>query len=321
MAARILDGKALARSIQQRLAEEVSAFADQSGRAPGMAVVLIGDDPASAVYVRNKEKAARKLGMHSEVVRLPDNAAREQVLAAIARSAEDPLVDGMLVQLPVPPHLDPVELQHAVPASKDVDGLHPANAGRLLLGQPGGLIACTPRGVMAVLEHEGVELEGAQAVIVGRSNIVGKPLSLLLLARHATVTLCHSRTRDLAAVCRRADVLVAAVGVPGLIGLEHIKPGAVVIDVGTNSITDPALAERLLAGQLRRLERFRDKAVALVGDVQFAAARERAACVTPVPGGIGPLTVTMLLENTLIAARYRQGREQRRVGDASSMSG
>ncbi len=312
MPARILDGKALAKKIRGEVGAGVTAFEGRHGRRPGLAVVLVGDDPASRVYVGKKETAAHEAGMRSEVVRLAADAARERVLAEILRLGEDPVVDGLLVQLPLPPHLDPVEIQRAVPPSKDVDGLHPANAGRLLLGQPGGLVPCTPRGIMALLEVSGAELRGAEAVVVGRSNIVGKPVSLLLLARHATVTLCHSRTHDLSAVCRRADVLVAATGWPGLIGRDHVKPGAVVIDVGTNRVEDPEVAERVLAGQPGRLDRFRKKGHALVGDVVYGEALESAGAVTPVPGGVGPLTVAMLLDNTLVAARIHAEEERSR---------
>jgi len=307
VAARVLDGKALAAQIRLRLKEEVARFEDKTGRVPGLGVLLIGEDPASSVYVRNKERSALETGMYSEVVRLPADASREQVFETIGRMGDDPRLDGMLVQLPVPDHLDEEEIQRAVPPAKDVDGFHPQSAGRLLLGQEGGFVACTPRGVLALIDTAGVELKGAEVVIVGRSNIVGKPAFLLLLGRHATVTVCHSRTRDLAEVCRRADVLVAGVGVPGLIRREHLRPGAVVIDVGINRVTDSSVAEDLLAGQPRRLERFRRKGSTLVGDVHYGEAMEVAAAVTPVPGGVGPLTVAMLLDNTMIGARRGAG--------------
>ncbi|RMG48953.1 MAG: bifunctional methylenetetrahydrofolate dehydrogenase/methenyltetrahydrofolate cyclohydrolase FolD [Acidobacteria bacterium] len=302
MAARLLDGKELARKIRREVSARAAAFAARAGRPPGLAVVLVGDDPASAVYVRNKERAARRAGFRSEVVRLPADVGREDLLSRVRALGESPEIDGLLVQLPLPEHLDPAEVQRAVPPAKDVDGFHPENAGRLLLGQPGGLVPCTPRGALALIELAGARLEGSRAVVVGRSNIVGKPLALLLLARHATVTLCHSRTPDLASECRRADVLVSAVGRPGLITAEHVKPGAVVIDVGINRITDPGLASRLLAGQPDRLARFEETGSALVGDVDFPSVREVAGALTPVPGGVGPLTVAMLLDNTLLAA-------------------
>jgi len=300
--ARILDGKALSRRLQAELAERVADFVRRAGRPPGLAVVLVGDDPASAVYVRNKEKSAREVGMASTVERLPADATREQVLATVQRLAGDPSVDGMLVQLPLPGHLDEREILEAIPPGKDVDGFHPVNAGKLLLGEDDGIVACTPRGILALVDEAGLDLAGKRAVVVGRSNIVGKPVALLLLRRHATVTVCHSRTRDLAAVCREADLLVASVGRPGLVRGDFVKEGAVVIDVGINRVTDPVLAEDLLAGQEKRLARFRQKGHALVGDVHFTEAAARAAAITPVPGGVGPLTVTMLLDNTLIAA-------------------
>lgn len=306
MTAQILDGKALAGRIRERLATEAAELAETTGRPPGLAVVLVGDDPASSVYVRNKEKAAQQAGFHSVVERLDASASQHQVLDTVSRLAASPDIDGMLVQLPLPEGMDTEAVQRAVPPAMDVDGFHPENAGRLLLGRDDGLISCTPRGVMALIEEAGVELRGREAVVVGRSNIVGKPVSLLLLSQHATVTMCHSRTRDLGEVCRRADVLIASVGKPGLIRGEHVKPGAVVIDVGINRITDAAQAEDLLSGQDKRLERFRKKGHALVGDVHYGEAREPAAAITPVPGGVGPLTVAMLLDNTLVAARRRR---------------
>ncbi len=307
MPARLLDGKDLARRIRERLTGEVAAFRAARGYAPGLSVVRVGDDPASAVYVRNKEAAARETGMEGRIVHLPAGASRAAVFGAIEELAGDPRVHGMLVQLPLPASFDPVEVQAAVPPGKDVDGFHPVNAGKLLLGREDGLVACTPLGVMALLDDAHVPLAGREVVVVGRSNIVGKPVAHLLLARHATVTLCHSRTHDLAAVCRRADVLVAAVGRPGLVRREFIKPGATVVDVGINEITDPAAAQDQLRGQPERLARFAKNGKALVGDVHFGDALEVAGAVTPVPGGVGPLTVALLLQNTLTAARRAAG--------------
>ncbi len=307
MPARLLDGKDLARRIRERLTGEVAAFRAAHGHAPGLSVVRVGDDPASAVYVRNKEAAARETGMEGRIVHLPADASRAAVFGAIAELASDPRVHGMLVQLPLPAAFDPVEVQAAVPPGKDVDGFHPVNAGKLLLGREDGLVACTPLGVMALLDDAQVPLAGREVVVVGRSNIVGKPVAHLLLARHATVTVCHSRTHDLAAVCRRADVLVAAVGRPGLVRREFIKPGAIVVDVGINEITDPAAARDQLRGQPERLARFAKNGKALVGDVHFGDALEVAGAVTPVPGGVGPLTVALLLQNTLTAARRAVG--------------
>lgn len=309
MTATLLDGNALAKKLRAEVTDRARAFAQETGRAPGLAVILVGDHAASAVYVGHKEKAAREAGFASTVARLPAEATREEVIAQIDRLARDGAVDGMLVQLPLPAQIDPIEVQRAIPPEKDVDGFHPVNAGKLLLGQPGGFVPCTPLGVMALLDEVGVPLKGAEAVIVGRSTIVGKPQALLLLERHATVTVCHSRTRDLAAVCRRADVLVAAVGVPGLVRGSWIKPGAAVVDVGINRITDRALAEDLLAGQPGRLEKFEKNGHALVGDVHFGEASEVAGWLTPVPGGVGPLTVALLLSNTVAAARRAEGLE------------
>ncbi len=307
MTATLLDGNTLAKKLRAEVTDQASGFTTRTGRAPGLAVILVGDHPASAVYVGHKEKAAREAGFLSTVARLPAEATREEVFALIARLAADRAVDGMLVQLPLPGQIDPIEVQRAIPPEKDVDGFHPVNAGKLLLGQPGGLVPCTPLGVMALLDEAGVPLKGAEAVIVGRSTIVGKPQALLLLERHATVTICHSRTRDLAEVCRRADILIAAVGVPGLVRGSWIRPGAAVIDVGINRITDAALAKDLLAGQPGRLEKFEKNGHALVGDVHFGEAAEVARWLTPVPGGVGPLTVALLLSNTLAAARRAEG--------------
>jgi methylenetetrahydrofolate dehydrogenase (NADP+)/methenyltetrahydrofolate cyclohydrolase len=304
--AKILDGKQLAERIRGRVAGEAHELAEATGRPPGLAVVLVGEHPASTVYVRNKEKAATEAGFHSVVERLEETATQHQVLDTVGRLAADPAIDGILVQLPLPDGMDPEAVQHAVPPAMDVDGFHPENAGRLLLGRQDGLVACTPRGVLALVDEAGVDLTGREAVVLGRSNIVGKPVSMLLLSRHATVTLCHSRTRDLSEVCRRADVLIASVGVPGLVRGDWVKPGAVVIDVGINRITDPDQAEDLLSGQEKRLARFHKKGHTLVGDVHYGEARESAEWITPVPGGVGPLTVAMLLENTLIAARRRR---------------
>ncbi len=243
--------------------------------------MIVGDDPASEVYVRNKHRACEEAGMRSAHHGLPAETSERELLGLVAELGADDDVDGVLVQLPVPNHIDPDRVVAAIDPAKDVDGLTPVNAGLLAHGMP-GLVPCTPAGVMELLRHEGVDLEGAEAVVVGRSKLVGVPVSRLLLAANATVTVCHSRTRDLAATCRRADVLVAAVGSPRLLGADAIKPGAVVIDVGVNRTDD-----------------------GLVGDVDFAAAAEVAAAITPVPGGVGPMTIAMLLVNTLAAARAR----------------
>jgi methylenetetrahydrofolate dehydrogenase (NADP+)/methenyltetrahydrofolate cyclohydrolase len=281
MPARIIDGKAVAAAVRERVTAEVVAFEAERGRTPVLVTVIVGDDPASEVYVAGKHRACEQVGIRSSHHGLPAETTEQELLALVEKLNADQDVDGILVQLPVPEQIDPDRIVAAIDPGKDVDGLTPVNAGRLAQGMP-GLVSCTPAGVMELLRHEGVELEGAEVVVVGRSKLVGVPVSRLLLAANATVTMCHSRTRDLAGVCRRADVLVAAVGVPRLLGGDAIKPGSVVIDVGIN---------RTDAG--------------LVGDVDFEAAVEVAAAITPVPGGVGPMTVAMLLVNTLAAARAR----------------
>jgi methylenetetrahydrofolate dehydrogenase (NADP+)/methenyltetrahydrofolate cyclohydrolase len=283
MAGQILDGKAIAAKVRSEVAAGVARFRDASGRAPGLDVVLVGEDPASQVYVRNKEKAATEVGMRGRVHRLPAAVSANDLLGLIDKLNQEDEVDGFLIQLPLPRVLPETQILDAVSPQKDVDGLHPVNAGLLALGRP-KLASATPRGIMRLLAETGIDLVGKRAVVVGRSNIVGKPLAQLLLAEHATVTMAHSRTRDLADVCRQADVLVAAVGKAGLVRGDWVKPGAVVIDVGTT----------------------RNEQGKLVGDVAFAEASERASWITPVPGGVGPMTIACLLENALLAARERQ---------------
>jgi methylenetetrahydrofolate dehydrogenase (NADP+)/methenyltetrahydrofolate cyclohydrolase len=288
MAGQILDGKAIAAKVRSEVAVGVARFRDSRGRPPGLDVVLVGDDPASQVYVRNKEKAATEVGMRGRVHRLPATTTASELLALLDRLNREEEVDGFLVQLPLPRGLPETEILDSVSPLKDVDGLHPVNAGLLALGRP-KLASATPRGVMRLLAETGIDLAGKQAVVVGRSNIVGKPLAQLLLAKHATVTMAHSRTRDLAGVCRQADVLVAAVGKAGLVRGDWVKPGAVVIDVGTT----------------------KNEAGKLVGDVAFAEACERASWITPVPGGVGPMTIACLLENALLAAEARASSQGR----------
>jgi methylenetetrahydrofolate dehydrogenase (NADP+)/methenyltetrahydrofolate cyclohydrolase len=290
MTATTIDGKAIAARVRAEVAGAVEEITRELGRAPGLATVLVGDDPGSAIYVGGKQRASQEVGMASFDVRLPGGASFEEIAAELERLNADETVDGMLLQLPVPEPLDGALLTGLIDPSKDVDGLTPVNAGLLALGRP-GLRPCTPAGVLELLADTGVELEGAAAVVVGRSNLFGKPMAQLLLAENATVTVCHSRTRDLREVCARADVLIAAVGHPRLIGGDFVKPGAVVIDVGINRLTPEAAQNRS----------------GLVGDVDFAAAREVASAITPVPGGVGPMTVACLLRNTLQAARGRAG--------------
>jgi methylenetetrahydrofolate dehydrogenase (NADP+)/methenyltetrahydrofolate cyclohydrolase len=281
LAARIIDGKAVAASVRERVAAEVTEFEGATGRAPALATVLVGEDPASQIYIRNKRRACEEIGIRSIHHGLDTSTEEASLLELVNQLGADESVDGILVQLPVPAQIDPDTVVAAIAPAKDVDGLTPTNAGRLAHGTP-GLVPCTPAGVIELLRHEGVELEGAEAVVVGRSKLVGVPVARLLLGENATVTICHSRTRDLAAVCRRADVLVAAVGVPRLLGADAVKPGATVIDVGMNRTDD-----------------------GLCGDVDFEAVEPVVAAITPVPGGVGPMTIAMLLSNTVLAARSR----------------
>jgi methylenetetrahydrofolate dehydrogenase (NADP+)/methenyltetrahydrofolate cyclohydrolase len=281
VAARVIDGKAVAAAVRERVKVDVAAYEEEFGRVPGLATVLVGEDPASEIYVRNKRRTTEEVGMRSIHHGLEASIREDELLDLVRQLGEDDDVDGILVQLPLPAHIDPDGIVAAIDRRKDVDGLTPLNAGLLAHGTP-GLVPCTPAGVMELLSHEGVELEGTEAVVVGRSKLVGVPVARLLLAANATVTMCHSRTRDLDGTCRRADVLVAAVGVPRLLGAGAVKPGAVVIDVGMNRLENE-----------------------LVGDVDYEAAAEVAAAITPVPGGVGPMTIAMLLSNTLQAARMR----------------
>lgn len=300
MTARIIDGKAIAARVRTRVAEEVKIFAHEVGRAPGLATVLVGEDPASAVYVGGKQRACAEVGMRPLDVRLPADASAEQVADRLAELGADDGVDGILLQLPLPAHLDGPSLTGLIDPAKDVDGLTPVNAGLLSLGRP-GLRPCTPLGVMELLASVAGEdwIEGAEAVVIGRSNLFGKPMAQLLLAANATVTTCHSRTRDLASVCARADVLIAAVGRPRIVTRDFVKPGAVVIDVGMNRLT-PEQADRSKVGGTS------DRPTSgLVGDVDFEAVTDVASAITPVPGGVGPMTIAMLLDNTLQAARAR----------------
>lgn len=292
MTATVIDGKAIAARVRAEVAQGVRAFTERTGRVPGLATVLVGDDPASAIYVSGKQRASAQAGMRAFDVRLPADSTHEQVARRLRELAQDEDVSGILLQLPVPAPLDGRSLTELVPPEKDVDGLTPVNAGLLSLGRP-GLVSATPLGVIELLRCSEVELAGAAAVVVGRSNLFGKPMAQLLLARDATVTVCHSRTRELCEVCARADVLIAAVGRPRLIEGSFVKPGAVVIDVGMNRLT-PAEAGNKSG---------------LVGDVDYAAAVEVASAITPVPGGVGPMTIAFLLKNTLLAAERQAGIE------------
>ena len=277
MTARIIDGKSIAKELRESLAPRVAALKGQ-GITPGLTVIVVGDDPASAIYVRNKERACVKLGMNSQVLRFPAETTQEEILNTVRLLNQDDSVHGILVQLPLPRHIDEQAVLRAIDPDKDVDGFHAMNAGRLMNGEP-GFVACTPKGVMRLLEVSGVELDGKNAVVVGRSNIVGKPMALLLLQKNCTVTIAHSHTKDLTAVTRSADILVVAVGRAGFITGDMIKPGAAVMDVGINRVDGK-----------------------VVGDVDFESAKEVASCITPVPGGVGAMTIAMLMENTVEAA-------------------
>lgn len=277
--AEIIDGKAIAAKTRAGIAEEVKKLKEK-GITPGLAVVLVGDDPASRVYVAMKEKACQELGMFSDEHKLPAETGEDELLALIGRLNDAPRIHGILVQLPLPKHINTDKVLEAISPKKDVDGFHPCNVGRLVVGKP-TFQPCTPYGVMVMLKEAGVSLAGKEVVVVGRSNIVGKPVALMCLQEHATVTICHSRTRNLPEKVRQADIVIAAVGQPEMIKGEWIKEGAVVIDVGVNRVGEKKL----------------------VGDVEFAAAAERASAITPVPGGVGPMTITMLMYNTMQAAK------------------
>jgi methylenetetrahydrofolate dehydrogenase (NADP+) / methenyltetrahydrofolate cyclohydrolase len=282
VSATIIDGREVARQVREQVARDVVELVEAGGPPPGLATILLGADPASEIYVGGKQKASREVGIEPFDHRLPADTSSGDVVALIGNLNADPAVSGILLQLPVPDHLDGPGLTAQIHPIKDVDGLTPINAGYLAQGRP-GLRPCTPAGVIELLDRHGVELEGAEAVVVGRSILVGKPVAQLLLERNATVTMCHSRTRDLPGVCSRADVLIVAVGVPRLVGADHVKPGAAVIDVGQHRLED-----------------------GLAGDVDFDAVKERAGLLTPVPGGVGPMTIAMLLRNTVLAARAQR---------------
>ena len=308
MTARTLDGQALARTMQEEIRPEVAAFTAQHGRPPGLGIVLVGDNPASEVYVRNKLKAGADVGFRADLERLPASATVTETIALVERLNRSEVHDGILVQSPLPKAMGAGAEQRvfdAIAPEKDVDGLTPINVGRLVQKRA-ILVACTPSGIIELLDREKIAIAGRHAVVIGRSDIVGKPMALLLLHRDATVTVCHSRTPDLADICRQADILVAAVGKAGLVTSRFIKPGAAVIDVGMNKVTDAAVAESLFSEGHPRLALFCSKGSVLVGDVHPEVA-DVAGALTPVPGGVGPLTITMLMRNTLRAAKARVG--------------
>ena len=304
MTARILDGLKIRDQIFAELKGEIVAMTE-AGTRPGLAAVLVGDNPASQLYVKSKIAACEQLGIASWMHTPPATVSTREMLQLVDDLNGDAAVDGILIQLPLPPQVDTKLILECVDPAKDVDGFHPMNLGRLVSGRP-GLVACTPAGCMEILRRGNIAVEGADAVVLGRSDIVGKPMSLLLMHANATVTICHSKTRDLPGTVRHADIIVAAMGKAGYVAADWIKPGAAVIDVGTNRVTDPAEAERLFRNAPERLAKFRVKKFALVGDVHPDAINV-AGALTPVPGGVGPMTITMLMSNTVKAARLRRG--------------
>src|SRR5258706_1480099 len=304
MTARILDGSRMAAEIRAEVSAEVKAMA-ASGVRPGLAVVLVGHNPASEVYVRGKVKSSGEVGIYSEKHPPPETATTEELLELIADLNRRDEINGILVQLPLPPQVDAKKVLLAVDPAKDVDGFHPMNVGFLSTQRP-GLVACTPAGVMEILKRSAIPVAGQEVVVDGRSDIVGKPVAMLLLNANATVTVCHSKTHDLPGVCRRADILVAAIGRAGMITKDFVRPGATVIDVGMNRVFDPAEFSRLFGVNTKRREVFLNKGSVLIGDVHPEVA-EVAGAITPVPGGVGPLTIAMLMSNTVKAAKMRRG--------------
>ena len=304
MPAVILDGTKIASQIRAEVGEEVRQLTAE-GLRPGLAVVLVGHNPASEIYVRSKVKACEELGILSEKIAPPESSTTEELLALVEELNRRDDIDGILVQLPLPAHVDSKKVLLAVSPDKDVDGFHPMNVGNLSTQRP-GLVPCTPAGVIEILKRSKIPIAGAEAAVVGRSDIVGKPVAMLLINGNATVTVCHSKTHDLPAVCRRADILVAAIGRTGMITPEYVKPGATVIDVGMNKITDPAEFQKFFAGDAKREQSFAKNGSTLIGDVHPKVA-EVAGAITPVPGGVGPLTIAMLMSNTVKAAKLRRG--------------
>ncbi len=304
MAAIILDGNKIAAEIRAEVAAEVKDMA-AAGLRPGLAVVLVGHNPASEIYVRGKVKSCGEVGIHSEQLTPPDTTSTQELLELVLQLNRRDEIDGILVQLPLPPQVDSKKILMAVDPAKDVDGFHPVNVGFLSTQRP-GLVPCTPAGIVEILKRSNIPVAGQEVVVVGRSDIVGKPTAMLLINANATVTVCHSKTRDLPGVCRRADILVAAIGRAGMITRDFVKPGATVIDVGMNKVSERAEFDRLFAGNAKREESFRAKGSTLVGDAHPNAA-EVAGAITPVPGGVGPLTIAMLMANTVKAARMRRG--------------
>ena len=305
MSARILDGNKIRDEILKDLKKEIEEL-KQAGIVPGLAAVLVGDNPASQIYVRSKVKTCESLGLFSEKIEPPATSTTEELLALVDRLNRRDEIDGILIQLPLPPQVDSKKVLEAVDPAKDVDGFHPVNIGYLVSGRP-GLVPCTPAGVIEIIRRSGVEMKGARAVVVGRSDIVGKPTAMLLMHNHATITICHSRTRDLPGVAREGDILVAAMGRAAYVTGDFIKPGAVVIDVGQNVLKTEEEVRKVFHDPAQALQKLAAKGQVLVGDCQPEDAMEKAGAYTPVPGGVGPLTITMLMANTVQAARARRG--------------
>ncbi|MFL6247963.1 MAG: bifunctional methylenetetrahydrofolate dehydrogenase/methenyltetrahydrofolate cyclohydrolase FolD [Thermoanaerobaculia bacterium] len=299
MTARIIDGKAVAQQIEREVADAIA----EVGFRPGLVAVRVGNDPASEIYVRNKATKARELGLAGTELVFPDTLSEDELLAEIARLNADDAIDGILVQLPLPKQIDARKVIDAISPAKDVDGFHPINVGMLHLGRP-ALVPCTPAGVMRLIDSTGETIEGKHAVVIGRSDIVGKPMSALLLQRNATVTICHSRTRDLPSVAREADILIAAIGRPIFVTADFVKPGAIVIDVGMNRLTRDSAPD--LAHDPDKSRLLAKNGSVLLGDVDYARVREIASWITPVPGGVGPMTIAMLMQNTVTAAKRRR---------------
>jgi methylenetetrahydrofolate dehydrogenase (NADP+)/methenyltetrahydrofolate cyclohydrolase len=304
MAARILDGNKIASDIKAEVSADVRSLSS-AGMRPGLAVVLVGHNPASEIYVRGKVKTSEEIGIYSEKHAPPESVSTEELLDLVARLNHRDEIDGILIQLPLPSQVDAKRVLMAVDPGKDVDGFHPVNVGFLSTQRP-GLVPCTPAGILEILKRSNIPIAGQEAVVVGRSDIVGKPVAMLLINNNATVTVCHSKTRDLPGVCRRADILIAAIGRAGMITRDFVKPGATVIDVGMNSIRDQAEFDRFFKGNEKREQTFRSKGSTLIGDVHPEVA-DIAGAITPVPGGVGPLTIAMLMANTVRAMRLRRG--------------
>jgi len=305
VAATILDGNKIRDQIKAELTEQIQAL-KSAGITPGLAAVLVGENPASQIYVRSKVKTCESLGLYSEKIDLPADTTQERLLGLVDSLNHRDEIDGILIQLPLPPQIDSKRVLESVDPAKDVDGFHPINVGRLVAGTP-GLVPCTPAGIIELLVRSKIPIKGARAVVVGRSDIVGKPVAMLLLHQHATLTVCHSRTRDLPAVAREGDILVVAMGKPAFVTGEFIKPGATVVDVGMNRLTSADEVRRIYHDPSGSLEQLAARGSVLVGDVQPEDVKEKAGAYTPVPGGVGPLTIAMLMSNTVRAARLRRG--------------